>query len=133
MSELVLVLHPDDHALYLRAKEMAFSLATSVGLKLDRFEPKRRPLFGNATGLCYVKERRISVMIRPKHYADAGGGWHKKPLSWKIIRNVVAHEVAHLKHPNHSKDFKAYEKELVSKALEIDGKMGIDEKISGSG
>jgi predicted metal-dependent hydrolase len=108
-------IHPDDLQTFEQARELAYKLAAYIKEELRAFEHKRRPLFGGAVGLCYCAERRISVVIRHKHRASEGGGWFKKPLPKQFIFDTVAHEVAHLVYPKHSKEFYALEEELIER------------------
>jgi hypothetical protein len=114
-GELGMLLHPDDKPTYDLAKQVAHFLARSEGLWIMTFEPKRRPLDGSAFGLCYCKEARISIAFRWIQRAGDGGQWYKKPLPLKGVLETVAHEVAHLRYPNHGKQFKELEKKLVGK------------------
>lgn len=110
-----MLLHPDDKQTFETAKKVANFLARSEGLWVLVFEPKRRPLDGSAFGLCYTKEARISIAFRWMQRAGDGGNWYPKPLSQKTVMTTVAHEVAHLKHPNHGKQFRELEKKLIGK------------------
>lgn len=113
--------HPDDIGIYHEAEELAFRLADHIGKELRWFEHKRRPFYGSATGLCYVEEKRISVTIRYKHYKDEGGHWYKFRRTDKDIFEDTAHEVAHLMHKGHGKEFRKLEKELIALALKWKG------------
>lgn len=110
-----MLLHPDDVQNFKIAEQTAYWLAVGTGKCIKTFEPKRRPLAGGALGVCYCNERRISVVFRWRHPAGDGRGWYKKPLSMEEVLKTVAHEVAHLTHPNHSKEFKELEKKLLVK------------------
>jgi len=105
-------LHPDDLALWGRVYNLAWELNAMFGLDLKVVEPKRRP--NGAGGLCYPRERRISILLRHKAYAYDGGKWSKNPEPWKSIARTVAHEMAHLTHENHGKEFKALEAEYIA-------------------
>ena len=110
MSEEIGNLHPDDYEMFRNAKQLAYRLADLIGEELSVFEPKRRPSTGTL-GLCYTNERRISIRFRAK----TGGKWWKYPESQETVFRTIAHEVAHLRHPNHSVNFKNLEKQLVGK------------------
>ena len=69
--------------------------------------------------------RKAGVTIRSVAVGDAGSRWGscssegRVRLSWRLIlappevrRYVVAHEVAHLEHMDHSPEFKAFEARL---------------------
>jgi hypothetical protein len=114
-GELGMLLHPDDMQTFKLAKQVAHFLARSEGLLLLTVEPKRRPLEFGALGLCYHTQWRISIAFRWKHRAGNGGQWYKKPLPLKGVLETVAHEVAHLRYPNHGKQFKELENKLVGK------------------
>jgi predicted metal-dependent hydrolase len=108
-------LHPDDFALYCEAVRLAKRLASSIGKEIKIFEAKRRPAPCSAIGLCYYKEKRIAITFRYRHYKQDGGRWWPQPLEKKTIMETVAHEVAHLVHPDHGKEFRELEKELIAK------------------
>ena len=111
--EQALYLHPDDIELFKRARLVAYSLASICGADLREVEPKRRPLADGADGLCYVAEHKISIAFRYKHRASEGGCWYKHPIKWLCITQTVAHEIAHLIYPNHSKQFRKLEQYLM--------------------
>jgi hypothetical protein len=77
-------------------------------------EPKRRPLPFRAAGLCYSNERRIAIALRYRDEAEHGGGWWSIPLLKDKVLKTVAHEVAHLAHPNHSREFRELTAKLVA-------------------
>ena len=104
-----LVLHPDDVALWKIIERLAWAIADQEGLPLRVVEPKRRPLSDGAAGLCYLHERRIAIRVRCKERTEDGGAWGKHPEPWDDIVFTVAHELAHLRHPNHGSDFKRLE------------------------
>ncbi len=105
-------LHPNDESLYRQASELANRLASHIG-KTCILEPKRRPLPNGTDGLCYYWKETISIKFRNKDRTEDGGRWWPKPLELDYIAKVVAHEVAHLIHPNHGKEFKQLEQELI--------------------
>ena len=109
-------LHPNDMPLFNEAKGLADHLACYIGKYINVFEPKRRPLSLTALGLCDHKKKIISIMFREKHRACDRGGWKNEDVyiqSKKQVFKTVAHEVAHLMHNNHSKEFRSLEKELI--------------------
>ena len=105
-----MLIHGDDIDFYNQCKEYAFKLSDSIQGDLKDFEPKRRPSSGGAEGLCYTDEKRISIVFR---FRDEGK-WFNRPLSKNEVLRTVAHEVAHLIHANHSKEFRALEKDLIN-------------------
>ena len=102
------MMHPDDFEIFHEARKLAYRLADLIDEKLNTFEAKRRPSTGTL-GLCYVDERRISILFRRK----SDGRWWKHPQTRKDVLETVAHEVAHLRHPNHNKEFRKLEKQLI--------------------
>ena len=104
--------HFKDRELFLKAAKLAEEVAFNEGLTLRTFMPKFRLNRFCATGICYTKDASIVVTIRHRTDQQDGGVWEKEPRPWKEIERTTLHEVAHLKHPNHSKEFKAYEKYL---------------------
>jgi len=108
------MLHPDDKEIFGKCVELAHRLAGYLNLTCT-IEPKRRPNADGAFGLCYHEEKRISVVLRFKDSQRNGGRWWDTRLSDKDIFETVAHEVAHLVHPNHGANFKKLEAELIQK------------------
>lgn len=110
----LIILHPDDYEIFIESAKLAYRLADFIGEELKIFEAKRLPLANGAMGLCYGDERRISIRFRARNCVSNGGLWWKNPAPSEQVFRVVAHEVAHLRYPNHSKEFKKLEKQLVS-------------------
>lgn len=106
---------PEDRKLFMKAGELAFDTAAAEGLQLIAFVSKTRLSYGSAVGLCNTGARIISIVIRHRQDKQDGGVWYSRPLPWKDICETVLHEVAHLRYPNHSKEFRAYEKLLINK------------------
>jgi hypothetical protein len=104
-------LHPDDLGLFQRVTALAFRLSRVIG-KTCIIEPKRRPLSDAADGLCYYDRACVAIKVRNKDRAGSGGRWWPRPLPWESIALTVAHEVAHLEHPNHGKEFRELEARL---------------------
>ena len=104
--------HFKDRTLFLKAAKFASEVAFNEGLELRTFVPKFRLSRGCATGLCNYNEKKISIVIRHRTDKQDGGEWEKEPLPWDYIEYVTLHEVGHLKHPNHSKEFRQYERYL---------------------
>lgn len=103
----ILILHPDDLTRFHWVRVLAFRAASHFDLPLKVFEPKRRPLGDGAGGVCYVNEGRCAVVFRYKNHATDGGRWFPDPISFAWILETTAHELAHLRHPNHSPLHKA--------------------------
>lgn len=116
-------LHVDDLQLFEQAAKLAFHIAESEGLVLNVVIPKYRLDRGSAVGLCDTETATISLMIRHKKLKADGGAWHENPLQWLDISHTVAHEIAHLKHPNHSKEFREYENYLINKYTKTESKI----------
>lgn len=104
-------LHPDDSVLFERATVLTLRLAAAIG-RTCVVEPKRRPLPDGADGVCYLDRSCVAIKIRNKDRAEDGGKWWARPLPWDSIAQTVAHEVAHLIHPNHGADFRTLEERL---------------------
>ena len=107
------MLHQNDIDLWKKTEALAWRLAAEFDLPLKVVEPKRRPIAGNAAGLCYCNEGRISIVLREKNRVCDGGAWWSKPCSWKQISETVAHELAHLLHQNHGAQFKELEAKII--------------------
>jgi hypothetical protein len=101
-------LKTEDREFFGRIQSLAHRLATLCELTC-MIEPKRRPLADGTMGLCNYEEKRISLKVRSKDRADDGGKWWPRRDGLGDILVTVAHEVAHLIHPNHSMDFKSEE------------------------
>jgi hypothetical protein len=114
------MLHTDDTEYFERIRRLAFSAARAHGLALAVCEPKRRP--NGAYGLCYVRERRIAVLVREKRYADEGGAWFTRRFDHATVLDTVAHELAHLTYANHSAQHKALTAAILRtiEALDVD-------------
>lgn len=110
-----LYFHCKDRKLFLDAAKKAFVVCEAEGLELRKFMPKKRICLGSADGICYADKKEIVITIRHRSDLQDGGEWDKEPLSVEYIEYVTLHEVAHLKHPNHSASFWYYLKELVEK------------------
>ncbi len=100
--------HPDDHALYLLCELVARRVAEAYKLDLRGFEHKRRPSSDGALGLCDLRTNTISIVFRHRDLQCDGGKWHKRRLCFTEILNTIAHELAHLRYPDHGKKFKAF-------------------------
>lgn len=112
MARQIPPLHPDDEPLFEILHEVAFNVADAAGLTLRTFEPKARPHRFSAVGLCYTAEARITITLRFRLKAEAGGLW-TDPRPLPAILSTVAHELAHLRHARHGKEHRAYWSELL--------------------
>ena len=107
------MIHQDDLKSFRIACDLAHELAKYCGASIAVFEAKRRPLATGTEGISYCNEKRIAIAFRFKQPQSEGGEWFKNPIPLKMVLETVAHEVAHLIHPNHGKDFWTLEKQLI--------------------
>lgn len=105
--------HYKDRSLFLKAAHLADAVAKAEGLELNAFQPKSRLNECSARGLCYSKSKTIAIVIRHRQDKQDGGEWSKDPLPWEDIESTTLHEVAHLKHADHSIKFWSYLRYLV--------------------
>lgn len=108
------LLHPNDRELFEQATNLAYQAAKYLNVRLDAVEPKKRPFADVSTGRCYCNEYLIRITLRFKDRKSDGGKWWKNPLDTKEIMETVLHEVAHLKHTGHGKEFKKTEQDLLN-------------------
>jgi predicted metal-dependent hydrolase len=94
--------HPDDLRLFREMRRMAKRAAKKWGLGLRTVEHKRRPHSNGALGYCYPGGR-ISIAIRRR---DRGVWSTLRAASNEYLWEVVAHELAHLWHMDHSEQHK---------------------------
>lgn len=104
-------LHQDDRAVWDRLVAHAAALADRYKLHVQTVEPKRRPHPGGHTGICYVDEARIAIVLRFRE----GKRWFAHPREYTQIRATLAHELAHLVAGcnNHSDLFYQFEEEFL--------------------
>jgi hypothetical protein len=96
--------HPDDAAFLDELTDVAFEVAGRLDLPLHVVEHKRRPHPGGRTGLCYWQEGRVSLVLRWRE----GSKWWSHPWDPVDVWCTLAHELAHLKEPNHGPQFKEW-------------------------
>ncbi len=113
-----MTLHEDDRETFVVCKEIAFMTAKRFKLKLKVFEPKCRPQVCMSYGLCYCEEHRISVVFRFRIKTQVGQVWFDMPDQLSNILNTVGHELAHLRHPDHSKRFWTLANKIIKYILE---------------
>lgn len=125
-------LHVDDISTFNNCRDLAFMISRRFKLGLKELRPQKRFDKG-ALGRCYVEERRLQVAFRNKYPRNLDawiysiteeeaklkrGNWFDEAIDYKdfqcglkrghvihTVEQVTIHEVAHLKHPNHSKKF----------------------------
>lgn len=111
MYEKAKYLHEDDVEYFLSLIPIAMQAAKENGLELLEMEPKKRPQTGY--GLCYAEQKLISVAVRDKATQAFGGQWAKGRYRHEFVLETIAHEIAHLQHQNHSKEFKLLESQVL--------------------
>jgi hypothetical protein len=100
----VLEPHREDAAFLAELTEVAFEVAGRFGLPLCVVEHKRRPHPGGASGLCYCRKGRVSLALRWRESSE----WWPHPRDPGDVWCTLAHELAHLKEPNHGAAFKEW-------------------------
>lgn len=100
-------LHKDDVAYFASLIPLAFHAAEKHGLQLVAMEPKSRPQTGY--GNCYIAEKRIVIAVRDKSTKAFGGEWATSRYRDAFVLRTIAHELAHLRFPNHCEELSKLE------------------------
>lgn len=97
--------HPEDRPLADYIARRAGEVALAHDLPLKIVEHKRRPHPDGTTGLCYVNEGRVSIVIRRR----TGKVWADRHRDPDDIVQTTCHELAHLRYVNHGAAHREYE------------------------
>lgn len=102
-------LHPDDLLFFNEVAGAMRRVAKKYELPLCSIEPLTMPSIGMADrmGDC-SPTGAIRLVMR----CSVNGAWCDAPLSPQEVWNTAAHELAHLRHMNHGREFALFEEEL---------------------
>jgi hypothetical protein len=103
-----MTLHPDDVALFVKTRDVAFAVARRYALPLRGFNPMPDPEAPAETGLCAIRAKVIWITYRFK----VGGQWLETPRAERDVWQTVAHELAHLRVKAHDWRLAEFEEEL---------------------
>jgi hypothetical protein len=103
------VIHPDDVLLFEEVRAAMFRVAKKYRLSLSSVSPEPRPEHASAyLGVCWSGSGAITLTLRGMD----GGVWAKEPRRPEDVWDTAAHELAHLRYPNHGAAFQEFEEEL---------------------
>ncbi len=89
-------LHPDDHKLFELVNEATLFLADWFDLPLKSIRPLSVEQSEHLYGKC---SKRGNVWLRVR--GSTSGHWDCKPDYAYVIADLIAHELAHLRHQKH--------------------------------
>lgn len=102
------MIHPDDVLLFESTRALMFRVAKKYDLRLVQVIPEPRPEYKtSALGTCNAGGV-ICLTMR----GMSNGVWDTEPRRAKDVRNTAAHELAHLRHMDHSPAFQEFEEEM---------------------
>lgn len=96
---------PEDRKALQKLRHIAHQVCNQHKLKLNLLGHRPKPSCTGIEGRCFYKEGVVTITIRKKK----NGQWNDKPLGTDRILSILAHELAHLKHPDHSNWFRYFE------------------------
>jgi len=108
------VIHPEDVLNFEEVRQAMFRVAKRYGLVLRSVTPHPKPEYRNAPlGDCATWSGDIRLTMRGMER----GTWDPEPRRLDDVWQTAAHELSHLRHPNHGVAFQEFQEEL-EEALE---------------
>jgi len=108
------MIHPDDVLLFEEVRTAMFRVAQKYGLTLRSVTPHPEPEYRSAPlGDCATWSGDIRLTMRGMER----GTWDPEPRRLDDVWRTAAHELSHLRHPNHGVAFQEFQEEL-EEALE---------------
>jgi hypothetical protein len=103
-------IHPNDVGFFTEVATRIREVAQHYSLPLRRVRHMANPNFATSPqGRCHA-DGTIELTIRERER----GKWSEGTVSPERIWQVAAHELAHLRHMNHGKDFQEFESEMLA-------------------
>jgi hypothetical protein len=108
------VIHPEDVLNFEEVRQAMFRVAKRYGLVLRSVTPHPKPEYRDAPlGDCATWSGDIRLTMRGMER----GTWDPEPRRLDDVWKTAAHELSHLRHPNHGVAFQEFQEEL-EEALE---------------
>lgn len=107
------LLESDEHFFRQVVEPLAVHAASHFNLDLRAVDHKKfgkfsdDPFHSITLGVCYPHEKRIKILIRPYYKGKFGDR-----LDEEMIIQAIAHELAHLRHADHSDKHKKFWDEI---------------------
>lgn len=95
-------LHSADLGLWLQVEEAAWRIAKVNKLPLCHFSPLPKHRTLGWYGICYYTDKHVQMAVRS---ISRCGRWNPRRTDAYKITEVLAHELAHLRHPHHGPKF----------------------------